>query len=185
MHFVKSLSLKGMPAFGLIIMTDIYRLHCLFFNGRIELCHFLNAVLRLLHPGGRKHQYREGWHQGGLLYQGGVQERKPLALWLFGPNLVRPVVPVTLCEVDIYIRYRDFAYPKAFFICKGNNIFKILGNPRPTCLPGCGMPLGLGKAFLSPLILRLFWQQPIESLARKTAKITYALFNTLDNISLQ
>ena len=40
--------------------------------------------------------------------------------------------------------------------CKGNNIFKILGNPHPTCLPNCGMPLGLGRAFLSPLILRLF-----------------------------
>ena len=69
--------------------------------------------------------------------------------------------------------YRVFAFPKGFLISKGNNIFKIPGNPRPTCLPSCGMPLGLGQAFLSPLILRLFWQQPIESYSRKTARNTY------------
>ena len=176
MHFVKSSSLKGMPAFGLITITDIYRLHCLFFLDE------LNCAT----------SWMQSW-DSSIQEEENISIRrvdikvvyKALALWLFGPNLVRPVVPVTFCEVGIYIRIRDFAYPKAFLICKGNNIFKILGNPHPTCLPGCGMPLGLGKAFLSPLILRLFWQQPIESLARKTAKITYALFNTLDNISLQ
>ena len=98
------------------------------------------------------------WHQGGLLYQGGVQERRPLTLMMIWPKSSW---------------YRVFAFPKGFLISKGNNIFKIPGNPRPTCLPSCGMPLGLGQAFLSPLILRLFWQQPIESPACKTARNTY------------
>ena len=108
MHFVKSLSLVRSRASRLVIMIDIYRLHCPLFLDELNLAtSWMQSWDSSIHEEENINIGRalEGWHQGGLLHQGGVQERKPLALWLFGPNLVRPVVPVTLCEVGIYIRF--------------------------------------------------------------------------------